>query len=197
MRLGWVTSNASFVEKYIRIGETTTQGLYTSLSCSQTYLWLIRFLHPAANGLAQATISNFLSPTHGWGVTGFLRWIFAVRLDYQEKRDFYLDNLAKYVSPNWCSTVSAKGGVSNMHLLITASSSSWSSLLLFLLCVPVSSDVCKSNQWTISFAPSSWNWFFSSPNSNGFRSTSRSTLDSRDCLLKKRHSMVQLPIRWI
>ncbi|KAL7424089.1 hypothetical protein Q5752_001674 [Cryptotrichosporon argae] len=89
MRLGWVSANAAFVERLMRIGETSTQ---------------------VPNNLAQATIASYLSDEH-WGLGGWLRWQWGVRLEYQHKRDFFLDKLALYVPAELVSTVPCGGGM--------------------------------------------------------------------------------------
>jgi DNA-binding transcriptional MocR family regulator len=69
---GWVTSNSSFAERFLRVGETNTQ---------------------TPNGLGQSVLASYFDPTVGWGMGGMLRWIWSVRREYERKRDFFCDNL--------------------------------------------------------------------------------------------------------
>ncbi|WRT70459.1 uncharacterized protein IL334_007457 [Kwoniella shivajii] len=89
VRLGWVTANSQFVERLLRIGETTTQ---------------------VPNGLSQAVLASYLSDKH-WGIGGFIRWMWGVRLEYQKKRDYFLDKLAIHVSSELVSTVPCGAGM--------------------------------------------------------------------------------------
>lgn len=53
IRSGWVSANSLFIERLLRIGETSTQ---------------------TPNNLGQAVLASYLSPEH-WGVSGFIRWM--------------------------------------------------------------------------------------------------------------------------
>ncbi|GFZ49099.1 hypothetical protein JCM24511_06849 [Saitozyma sp. JCM 24511] len=89
MRMGWVSCNSVFMERLMRIGETSTQ---------------------VPSNLGQAVLASYLSDDH-WGITGFIRWQWAVRLEYQAKRDFLLDCLAKYVPKELVTTTPCGGGM--------------------------------------------------------------------------------------
>ncbi|OCF33567.1 hypothetical protein I316_04639 [Kwoniella heveanensis BCC8398] len=89
VRLGWITANSVFIERLTRTVETTTQ---------------------VPNGLSQAVLASYLSDKH-WGIGGFIRWMWGVRLEYQEKRDYLLDRLAYYVPEDLVSTVPCGGGM--------------------------------------------------------------------------------------
>lgn len=89
MRIGWVSAQASIVERLMRIGETSTQ---------------------VPNNLGQAVIASYLSDQH-WGVGGWIRWTWGVRLEYQAKRDYFLDRLAEYVPAELVTTTPAMGGM--------------------------------------------------------------------------------------
>ncbi|KAK6906722.1 hypothetical protein I203_100709 [Kwoniella mangroviensis CBS 8507] len=89
VRLGWVTANSAFIERLLRIGETTTQ---------------------VPNGLSQSVLASYLSDKH-WGIGGFIRWMWGVRLEYQNKRDYFLDRLNEYVPTNLVSTVPCGAGM--------------------------------------------------------------------------------------
>ncbi|ORY25323.1 pyridoxal phosphate-dependent transferase [Naematelia encephala] len=89
IRMGWVSCNSLFAERLMRIGETSTQ---------------------VPNNLAQAVLASYLSPEH-WGVSGFIRWMWAVRLEYQTKRDIFLDCFNKYCPPELVSTKPCGGGM--------------------------------------------------------------------------------------
>ncbi|WVR08403.1 hypothetical protein IAU60_005458 [Kwoniella sp. DSM 27419] len=86
---GWISANSRFVERFLRIGETTTQ---------------------VPNGLSQSVLASYLSDEH-WGIGGFIRWMWGVRLEYQEKRDFFLDKLAEHVPNDLVTTVPCGGGM--------------------------------------------------------------------------------------
>lgn len=62
------------------------------------------------SNLGQAVLASYLSDDH-WGITGFIRWQWAVRLEYQAKRDFLLDCLAKYVPKELVTTTPCGGGM--------------------------------------------------------------------------------------
>ena len=53
MRSGWVSCNSLFMERLMRVGETSTQ---------------------VPNNLGQAVLASYLSEEH-WGVAGFIRWM--------------------------------------------------------------------------------------------------------------------------
>nr|XP_019008024.1 uncharacterized protein I206_07192 [Kwoniella pini CBS 10737]OCF46805.1 hypothetical protein I206_07192 [Kwoniella pini CBS 10737] len=89
VRLGWITANSTFIERILRIGETTTQ---------------------VPNGLSQSVLASYLSDKH-WGIGGFIRWMWGVRLEYQLKRDFFLDKLNEYVPKDLVTTVPCGAGM--------------------------------------------------------------------------------------
>ncbi|WWC88356.1 uncharacterized protein L201_003266 [Kwoniella dendrophila CBS 6074] len=89
VRLGWITANSTFIERLLRIGETTTQ---------------------VPNGLSQSVLASYLSDRH-WGIAGFFRWMWGVRLEYQHKRDYFLDNLNEYVPKELVTTVPCGAGM--------------------------------------------------------------------------------------
>ncbi|KAK4689309.1 hypothetical protein P7C73_g797, partial [Tremellales sp. Uapishka_1] len=89
IRTGWIACNSLFAERLTRLGETSTQS---------------------PNNVGQAILASYLSPEH-WGVSGFMRWMWAVRLEYQMKRDYFIDCLAKYCDPNLVSTRPCGGGM--------------------------------------------------------------------------------------
>nr|XP_019051283.1 hypothetical protein I302_01732 [Kwoniella bestiolae CBS 10118]OCF30213.1 hypothetical protein I302_01732 [Kwoniella bestiolae CBS 10118] len=89
VRLGWVTANSTFIERLLRIGETTTQ---------------------VPNGLSQSVLASYLSDKH-WGIGGFIRWMWGVRLEYQNKRDYFLDRLNEYVPKDLVTTVPCGAGM--------------------------------------------------------------------------------------
>ncbi|KAL7412740.1 pyridoxal phosphate-dependent transferase [Mrakia frigida] len=90
LRMGWIVCNEKFAERIYRIAETSTQPP----SC-----------------LTQSLLASYLSPDHGWGTGGFLRWISGVRTDYQKKRDSFLDSLAKFAPEEYVSTTHTRGGM--------------------------------------------------------------------------------------
>ncbi|KAF8915874.1 pyridoxal phosphate-dependent transferase [Mucidula mucida] len=69
-RLGWFTCNPLFAERLERAGETSTQS-----PC----------------GFGQGMVAALL--LH-WHFEGYIRWLQALRLQYQARRDFFLDSLA-------------------------------------------------------------------------------------------------------
>ncbi|KAK4688974.1 hypothetical protein P7C73_g1142, partial [Tremellales sp. Uapishka_1] len=89
LRIGWVTSNSAFTERLMRLGETSTQ---------------------VPSNLSQAVVSSYLSEEN-WGISGWIRWSWAVRLEYELKRNFFLDSFAKYVNPAQASTVPCQAGM--------------------------------------------------------------------------------------
>lgn len=89
LRLGWISCNSVFQDRFLRLGETTTQ-----VPCN----------------ISQAMMASYLSPEN-WGLGGWLRWCFAVRLEYQRKRDFFLDNLGSNIGHELVSTTPAGGGM--------------------------------------------------------------------------------------
>nr|XP_018259932.1 uncharacterized protein I303_08004 [Kwoniella dejecticola CBS 10117]OBR82090.1 hypothetical protein I303_08004 [Kwoniella dejecticola CBS 10117] len=89
VRLGWITANSTFIERILRIGETTTQ---------------------VPNGLSQSVLASYLSDKH-WGIGGFIRWTWGVRLEYQLKRDYFLDKLNEYVPKDLVTTVPCGAGM--------------------------------------------------------------------------------------
>ncbi|WOO77834.1 L-tyrosine:2-oxoglutarate aminotransferase atrD [Vanrija pseudolonga] len=89
IRTGWITASAGFQDRLQRVGETSTQ---------------------VPNNVGQALLASYLSDKH-WGVGGWLRWVFGVRLEYQRKRDYFLDKLAEYAPKDLVSTVPALGGM--------------------------------------------------------------------------------------
>ncbi|WVQ95770.1 hypothetical protein IAU59_002869 [Kwoniella sp. CBS 9459] len=86
VRLGWITANSVFIERLL---QTTTQ---------------------VPNGLSQAVLASYLSDKH-WGIGGFIRWMWSVRLEYQQKRDYFLDRLGQYVPEDLVTTVPCGGGM--------------------------------------------------------------------------------------
>lgn len=89
IRTGWIACNALFAERLCRLGESSTQS---------------------PNNVGQAILTSYLSPEH-WGIGGFMRWMYAVRLEYQMKRDYFIDCLAKYCDPNLVSTKACGAGM--------------------------------------------------------------------------------------
>ncbi|WWD22194.1 hypothetical protein CI109_106685 [Kwoniella shandongensis] len=89
VRLGWVSANSLFVERLLRIGETSTQ---------------------IPNGFSQAVLASYLSDKH-WGIGGFIRWMWGVRLEYQAKRDFFLDKFREFVPSDLVSTTPCGAGM--------------------------------------------------------------------------------------
>jgi aromatic amino acid aminotransferase I len=89
IRLGWVTASPLFVEKLIRTGETATQ---------------------VPSNLSQAILASYLSDTH-WGMSGWLRWTWSVRLEYERKRNFFMDALERHVPAELVSTRATLAGM--------------------------------------------------------------------------------------
>lgn len=89
VRLGWVTAQPLFVEKLIRTGETSTQ---------------------VPSNISQAILASYLSDEH-WGLSGWLRWVWSVRLEYERKRDFFLDALARHAPGELVTTRPALAGM--------------------------------------------------------------------------------------
>ncbi|KAF9055066.1 PLP-dependent transferase [Hymenopellis radicata] len=69
-RLGWFTCNPMFAERLERAGETSTQS-----PCG------------FGQGMVAALLLN-------WHYKGYIRWLQALRIQYQARRDFFLDSLA-------------------------------------------------------------------------------------------------------
>ncbi|RSH87373.1 Aromatic/aminoadipate aminotransferase 1 [Saitozyma podzolica] len=89
IRTGWIQCNALFAERLMRLGEASTQS---------------------PNNVGQAILTSYLSPEH-WGISGFMRWMWAVRLEYQMRRDYFIDCMAKYCDPDLVSTKPCGGGM--------------------------------------------------------------------------------------
>lgn len=104
MRLGWASASQQLVERLWRVGEVTTQ---------------------TPNNMAQALLASYLAePSQiaaaagqpapnqgGWGLAGWLRWLHALRLSYEAKRDFFLDAFYQHVPQDIISTTPARGGM--------------------------------------------------------------------------------------
>ncbi|KIJ26428.1 hypothetical protein M422DRAFT_212501 [Sphaerobolus stellatus SS14] len=69
MRLGWITCNQLFCRKLEILTDNSTQ-------------------HP--HGLGQSLMAEVLAPT-GWGVDGYIRWIWAMRNEYGRRRNIFFD----------------------------------------------------------------------------------------------------------
>ncbi|KAG7449369.1 PLP-dependent transferase [Guyanagaster necrorhizus] len=69
-RLGWFTCSPQFAERLERAGETSTQ---------------------APCGFAQVMVTSLLL---NWHYEGYIRWLRALRLQYQQRRDAFIDALA-------------------------------------------------------------------------------------------------------
>ncbi|KAL1735979.1 pyridoxal phosphate-dependent transferase [Schizophyllum commune] len=66
-RLGFFTCNAVFAERFERQGETSTQ---------------------APCGFGQSMVASLLLQ---WQYSGYIRWLRALRLQYKQRRDFFID----------------------------------------------------------------------------------------------------------
>ena len=77
MRLGWITSNASFHDALVSYTDSST-------------------MHP--HGFGQMLITEMLAE-HGWQLAGFDRWVRSLRAEYHRRRAFFLDLFAREVSP--------------------------------------------------------------------------------------------------
>lgn len=105
MRLGWASASMQLVERLWRVGEVTTQ---TPNNMAQALL---------ASYLAEpgeiATAAGATAPNNqgGWGRSGWLRWLHALRLSYEAKRDFFLDAFYAHVPQDLISTTPARGGM--------------------------------------------------------------------------------------
>ncbi|KAF9462610.1 pyridoxal phosphate-dependent transferase [Collybia nuda] len=70
-RMGWFTCNSIFAERLERQSETSTQ---------------------APCGFGQSLVTALMLE---WGHEGYIRWLRALRLQYKERRDFFVDCLHK------------------------------------------------------------------------------------------------------
>ncbi|WVF68081.1 hypothetical protein IAT40_002844 [Kwoniella sp. CBS 6097] len=102
VRLGWITANSVFVERLLRIGGECRRPLANTNKVETTT--------QVPNGLSQAVLASYLSDKH-WGTGGFIRWMWGVRLEYQQKRDYLLDRLAHFVPEDLVTTVPCGGGM--------------------------------------------------------------------------------------
>lgn len=104
IRLGWASASQQFVERLWRIGEVTTQT-----PNNMTQALLASYL---AEPSAIAAAAGGAAPEQGgWGLAGWLRWLHALRLSYEAKRDFFLDAFYRHVPQDIISTVPARGGM--------------------------------------------------------------------------------------
>lgn len=69
MRLGWITCNAMFSRKLEILTDSSTQ-------------------HP--HGFGQVFIAEILGP-QGWGFDGYFKWIDGLCINYQQRRDLFLE----------------------------------------------------------------------------------------------------------
>ncbi|KAI0752916.1 L-tyrosine:2-oxoglutarate aminotransferase [Daedaleopsis nitida] len=81
LRLGWITSTPAFHAHLVKFVDLSTQ-------------------HPC--GLPQLLVTHLLGP-HGWQLAGFDRWVRSLRLDYQRRRDFFLQRIARDVACTGCA----------------------------------------------------------------------------------------------
>ncbi|KAK8846884.1 hypothetical protein IAR55_005974 [Kwoniella newhampshirensis] len=102
VRLGWISANSLFVERLLRIGG--------ELHCDGSWLIGLETTTQIPNGFSQAVLASYLSDKH-WGIGGFIRWMWGVRLEYQQKRDFFLDKFAEYVPSEFVTTVPCGAGM--------------------------------------------------------------------------------------
>lgn len=109
MRLGWITANSIFADRYLRVvSRFPTKHPAASYSSPESFacgMHLLPFgFHrilslqadsttQSPNGVGQSIIASYLSTEQGWGVGGFLRWIYGIRIEYERKRDFFCDHL--------------------------------------------------------------------------------------------------------
>lgn len=73
VRLGWITTQKRFIEKFMRLHEST-------------------FLIPS--GFSVSIITNLLNK---WGQEGYLQWLINLKREYTIKRDFVIDGLIKNI----------------------------------------------------------------------------------------------------
>ncbi|GMM38641.1 bifunctional 2-aminoadipate transaminase/aromatic-amino-acid:2-oxoglutarate transaminase [Saccharomycopsis crataegensis] len=71
-RVGWITAKASFIERFTRIQEVSSQN------CS---------------GFSQSIVGGTLNR---WGQTGYLDWLIKLRAEYTHKRDVTVDSIYKH-----------------------------------------------------------------------------------------------------
>lgn len=89
MRLGWITSSALFHSHLVSLTDSSTQ-------------------HPHAFG--QLLVSQLLG-AHGWGATGFDRWVRSLRDAYRRRRDFFLTEFTRSVSPEYATPGMPQAGM--------------------------------------------------------------------------------------
>lgn len=106
MRLGWASASQQLIERLWRVGETTTQ---TPNNLAQALL--ASYLAEPEQITAAAGSSSPPANQGGWGLSGWLRWLHALRLSYEAKRDTFLDAFHEHVPQDLVSTVPARGGM--------------------------------------------------------------------------------------
>lgn len=72
-RLGYITSNPIFSERFLRANESSTQ---------------------APCGFAQALVAKLL--VEEWGMPGWYRWLKGLKAQYRDRRDVLVDNLLQF-----------------------------------------------------------------------------------------------------
>ncbi|TBU50218.1 pyridoxal phosphate-dependent transferase [Dichomitus squalens] len=77
MRLGWITSNATFHDALVTYTDSST-------------------MHP--HGFGQMLITEMLAQT-GWGLAGFDRWVRSLRAEYHRRRAHFLALFEREVAP--------------------------------------------------------------------------------------------------
>ena len=94
MRLGWITSNPMFGYRLEVLTDSSTQ-------------------HP--HGIGQVFVAEMLDE-RGWGIKGYLKWINSLCIDYQRRRDLFLDVFRKKMGS--CPYASAASPSAGMFIWI-------------------------------------------------------------------------------
>lgn len=107
MRLGWASASMQLVERLWRVGEVTTQ---TPNNLAQALL-ASYLAEPGAAPAATGGGAACGAEQGGWGLSGWVRWLHALRLTYEGKRDVFVDAFRAHVPAGLVATAPARGGM--------------------------------------------------------------------------------------
>lgn len=111
-RLGYITSNPVFSERFLRANESSTQ---------------------APCGFSQALVAKLL--VEEWGMTGFYRWLKGLKAQYRDRRDNLVDNLLQN-SHAQLETRKAADGVIQLRTAARVQNDEWVESKTLLSFVP-------------------------------------------------------------